>query len=477
MIPLTLDEVARLTAGSRRGDDVLIDGPVVTDSREAAAGSLYVARIGEYADGHDFAPAAAAAGAVATLGLRPIDGMPTVVVPDVQLAFGLLARGVLDRCRGLAVVGITGSSGKTSTKDMLGQLLQRAGETVAPIGSLNSEVGVPLTVCRITPTTRFLVAEMGASGVGHIAYLTGIAPPRIGIVLNVGMAHVGEFGSVAAIATAKAELVQALPADGLAILNADDPVVSAMASVTAARVIRVGAATDADVRATDVRLDEFGRASFTVTRAGRTDLEVRLGLYGAHQVGNALAVVACADELGVPDETIVSGLAAAKPISRWRMEVHTLPSGVTLINDAYNANPDSMAAALRALAQMGAGRRTVAVLGEMRELGEQSAAAHSGVGRLAAELGIDALIVVGPGAAGIAAGAGKCVDSKGVDGVDTVDDVDSAYLLLRDSMREGDVVLFKSSRDSGLRYLGDRIARDSGAEISTPAAVAEDSTA
>ncbi|MDQ6656996.1 MAG: UDP-N-acetylmuramoyl-tripeptide--D-alanyl-D-alanine ligase [Actinomycetota bacterium] len=476
MIPLTLGEVATLTAGNMHGADVLIDGPVVTDSREAAAGSLYVARVGEYADGHDFAPAAATAGAVATLGLRPIDGMPTVVVPDVQLAFGLLARGVLDRCRGLTVVGITGSSGKTSTKDMLGQLLQLVGETVAPIGSLNSEVGVPLTVCRITPSSQFLVAEMGASGVGHIAYLTGIAPPRIGIVLNVGMAHVGEFGSVGAIAKAKSELVRALPADGLAILNADDPVVSAMDAVTAARVIRVGAAADADVRATDVRLDRHGRASFTVARAGRPDLEIQLGLHGAHQVGNALAVVACAGELGVPDETIVGGLAAATPISRWRMEVHALPGGVTMINDAYNANPESMAAALRALAQIGTGRRTVAVLGEMRELGEQSAAAHHGVGRMAAGLGIDRLVAVGPGAVDITAGAGSGVDGHRVREIDTVDDLDAAYQLLRDSIRDGDVVLFKSSRDSGLRYLGDRIARDSGAEISTPAAAAKDST-
>lgn len=466
MIPLRLSEIAALTGGDRHGADVLIDGPVVTDSRQAAAGSLYVARIGEHADGHRYAPAAADAGAVAVLGSRPVDGLPTVVVDDVQRAFAALARGVIERSPGLAVIGITGSSGKTSTKDMLGQLLQRAGETVAPVGSLNSEVGVPLTACRITPTTMFLVVEMGASGVGHIAYLTRIAPPRIGIVLNVGTAHIGEFGSAAAIARTKAELVQALPdrtRGGVAILNADDPVVMAMRSKTRARVVSVGLAEDADVRAADVSLDADGRPGFTLIGAGAPadGVQVRLGLHGEHQVGNALAVAATAAELGVPVETVVDGLASATPVSRWRMEVHRLPSGAILINDAYNANPDSMAAALRALAQMGQGRRTVAVLGEMRELGEGSASAHTDVGLLAAELRIDRVIAVGAGAAGIAAGA-----RSGSALVDEAADVDAAHRMLG-TPQGGTVVLFKSSRDSGLRYLGDRVAREAGAEIPT----------
>jgi UDP-N-acetylmuramoyl-tripeptide--D-alanyl-D-alanine ligase len=466
MIPLRLSEIAALTGGDRHGADVLVDGPVVTDSHQAAAGSLYVARIGAHADGHRYAPAAADAGAVAVLGLRPVGGLPTVVVDDVQRAFAALARGVIDRCPGLAVIGITGSSGKTSTKDMLGQLLQRAGETVAPVGSLNSEVGVPLTVCRITPTTMFLVVEMGASGVGHIAYLTRIAPPRIGIVLNVGTAHIGEFGSAAAIARTKAELVQALPdrtRGGVAILNADDPVVMAMAPKTRARVVSVGMAQDADVRAADVRLDADGRPGFILTGAGAPagGVPVQLGLHGEHQVGNALAVAATAAELGVPVETVTDGLAAGAPVSRWRMEVHRLPGGAILINDAYNANPESMAAALRALAQIGADRRTIAVLGEMLELGEGSASAHTDVGRLAAELGIDRVIAVGAGAAGIAAGA-----RTGNGMVDQATDADAAHDMLGTPQR-GDVVLFKSSRDSGLRYLGDRVAREAGAEIPT----------
>ncbi len=234
MIALTVTEVARAVGGDIvvpdgvDPDAVVVDGPVVTDSREAAAGSLYVARVGEQADGHDFVPDAVARGAVAALVTRAVDGVACVVVPDTQDAFAALAREVVRRLPDLQVVGITGSSGKTSTKDLLGSVLATAGPTVAPVGSYNSEVGVPLTVCRVVADTRFLVVEMGARGIGHVEYLTRMAPPRIGVVLNVGTAHVGEFGSRAAIATAKSELVAALPPDGLAVLNADDPAVRAM---------------------------------------------------------------------------------------------------------------------------------------------------------------------------------------------------------------------------------------------------------
>ncbi|TWP35188.1 UDP-N-acetylmuramoyl-tripeptide--D-alanyl-D-alanine ligase [Leekyejoonella antrihumi] len=461
MIPLQLTTIAELTGGALHGPDVLVDGPVVSDSREAQPGSLYVARIGEHADGHQYASSAAQAGAVATLGLRPVAEMPTVVVPDVQEAFAQLARGVVDRCSDLQIIGITGSSGKTSTKDMLGHVLEGHGETISPIGSLNSEVGVPLTVCRVTGSTRYLVAEMGASGVGHIAYLTRIAPPQIGVVLNVGAAHVGEFGSVEAIARTKAELVRALPQGGVAILNVDDARVAAMAAETAARVVRVGIGADADLRAIEVRLDEVGRPSFTVVgRAERA--AVRLQLHGAHQVGNALAVIAAARALELPMDLIVDRLASARAVSRWRMEVHRLPNDVTLVNDAYNANPQSMAAALRALGQMGAGRRTIAVLGEMRELGQMSAEAHQEVGRIVAELGVRQLIVVGDGARGIASGAaGSAVH------VEQVADVAAAHDLLADRLRPGDVVLLKSSRDSGLRYLGDRLVTEAGGEVAS----------
>ncbi|MBO1755254.1 UDP-N-acetylmuramoyl-tripeptide--D-alanyl-D-alanine ligase [Allobranchiibius sp. CTAmp26] len=458
MIPLALSEIARIVGGSLVGDDVLVDGPVVTDSREAQAGSLYVARVGEHADGHEFAGGAARAGAVATLGSRPVEATPTVVVPDVQDAFATLARAVVDQVPGLNIVGITGSSGKTSTKDLLGQVLAQDGETVAPQGSYNSEVGVPLTLCRVTATTRHLVVEMGASGVGHITYLTRMAPPRIGIVLNVGHAHVGEFGSVDAIARTKSELVAALPADGVAVLNLDDPRVAAMAAKTSARVIGVGRSEAADYRAVDVHTDATGRASFTlVTREGKTP--VSLAVHGEHHVGNALAVLAAAVESGVELSRAVQTLAGAAAQARWRMEVHQLERGITLVNDAYNANPESMSAALAALAQIGRGRRTVAVLGAMRELGDESVSAHRAVGTDAVSRGIDVVVAVGPD-------AGPVADAVLDGGTEArrVEDADAAYDLLVSMLNPGDVVLFKSSRDSGLRYLGDRITERFEAE-------------
>jgi UDP-N-acetylmuramoyl-tripeptide--D-alanyl-D-alanine ligase len=471
VIPLSLKEIAHITSGRLHGVDeaaageLVIDGPVVTDSREAGPRGLYVARVGERLDGHEFVGPAKDLGAVAALTTRPVDELPCVVVDDIQDGLATLARAVVDRHPDLTVIGITGSSGKTSTKDLLAAVLSAHAPTVAPVGSLNSEVGVPLTVFRVEPQTRFLVVEMGARGVGHIAYLTGIAPPTIGIELNVGTAHVGEFGSREAIARAKAELVEALPADGVAVLNADDAAVRAMADRTQARVVLVGTAADAEVRAEDVTLDDQGRASFTlhVARPGQPPLErpVTLALHGEHHVGNALAVVAAALEGGVDLDLTVRVLATAGPVSRWRMEVTERPDGVTVVNDAYNANPDSMRAALKALVAMGRApdgtpRRTWAVLGSMLELGDESATEHDAIGRLAVRLNIDRLVVVGETARPMATGA-QHEGSWGDEAV-WVPDADAAEALLRDNLAPGDVVLFKSSRDAGLRWLGDRVA-------------------
>lgn len=452
MIPLTLVEVAGLTGGAVQGSSgpaaVVVSGVVSTDSRECGPGSLYVARVGEHADGHDFVAAAAERGAVAALTSRVVPGLPCVVVDDVQTAFGRLARGVLDRAPDLHVVAITGSSGKTSTKDLLASVLAAHGETVAPRNSLNGEIGVPLTVCRVTPTTRYLVAEMGARGLGHIAYLTTIAPPDVAVVLNVGTAHVGEFGSRENIAVAKGELPESLSPDGLAILNADDPLVAAMRFRTSARVQFVGLSPEADVRAIDVELSELGQPSFTiVTKAG--ERRVALGLNGAHHVGNALAVAAACLELGLSLDDVVAGLEAARPLSRWRMEVTERPDGVIVVNDAYNANPESMRAALDTLAAMQATGRRWAVLGEMLELGPESSAQHAGVGAYAARLGIDRIVAVGEGARSYGAG-------------DWVPDTEAAHAFLVDRLQAGDVVLLKSSRDSGLRWLGDRLAGSAG---------------
>lgn len=474
MIALTLAQLVTATGGTlvgpRESGLVVIDGPVVTDSRAAGPGGLYVARMGEHADGHDYVAAAAQAGAVAALTSRPVPevpSMPCIVVDDVQTAFGVIARAALKQAGadgfGPVVVGVTGSSGKTSTKDLLAQVLGCAGETVAPVNSLNGEIGVPLTVCRITPATRFLVVEMGARGVGHIRYLTTIAPPRIGVVLNVGTAHVGEFGGRDAIATAKGELVEALPAGGLAVLNADDPAVVGMAARTQARVVRVGEGPEAEIRATRIRLDHQGRAAFILTTPEGT-ADVRLALHGRHHVGNALAVVAVALGCGMPLAAVVDALESSSPVSRWRMEVTERPDGVTVVNDAYNANPDSMTAALAALAAMTrpeghAHRRSVAVLGEMLELGPDARSAHEAVGAEVTAQRLDVLVTVGRGAEAIADGAVGAVGAEARHPeTHRVSDADAAYTLLREKLRPGDVVLFKSSNAAGLRWLGERVA-------------------
>lgn len=463
MIPMSLSRIAALTGGRLHGiseqeaSALVVDGPVVTDSREAGPGGLYVARVGESMDGHQFVGRARDAGAVAALTTREVEDLPCVVVDDIQDGFVALARGVLQAHPEITVIGITGSSGKTSTKDLLASVLSAAGPTVAPVGSLNSEVGVPLTVCRIADDTRFLIVEMGARGMGHIEYLADIAEPTIGIVLNVGTAHVGEFGSREAIGRAKAELVAALPDGGLAVLNADDPVVRAMVGQTAARALLVGASHEAGLRATDIDLDGAGRPSFTVSGDGvEAETRVTLPLHGEHHVGNALAVIAVALECGMAMGDVAEALADARPASRWRMEVTERADGVTIINDAYNANPDSMRAALKALVAMGRGRRTWAVLGSMLELGDESTTEHDAIGRLAVRLNVSRLVVVGETARPMASGA-QHEGSWGDEAV-WVPDADAAYELLSRELAAGDVVLFKSSRDAGLRWLGDRLA-------------------
>ena len=450
MIALSLTEVAQVTGGSvvvPPGLDpgaVVVDGPVVTDSREAGPGGLYVARVGEHADGHDFVSGAVERGAVAALVTRPVEGVPCVVVADTQDAFAALAREVVRRLPGMAVVGITGSSGKTTTKDLLASVLSTAGETVAPINSLNGEIGVPLTVCRITPATRYLVVEMGARGIGHLEYLTHIAPPQVAIVLNVGTAHVGEFGSRANIALAKSELPKAVPPEGLSILNADDPLVAAMAGGLQSRVQFVGRSPEAEVRAEDVAVDTWGRAAYDlVAPQGRT--RVSLQLSGVHHVANSLAVAAAALELGMPLDRVAAALSAATPMSRWRMEITERPDGVVVVNDAYNANPDSMRAALDALAAIATSGARWAILGQMLELGPDGDREHAAIGSYAAGLGVDHVVAVGDGAR--AYGVGEWLPN-----------VDAAHEFLEARLQPGDVVLLKSSRDSGLRWLGDRLA-------------------
>ncbi|MGH3301923.1 MAG: UDP-N-acetylmuramoyl-tripeptide--D-alanyl-D-alanine ligase [Streptosporangiaceae bacterium] len=444
MIPLSLAEVARAT-GALLADApdpaALVTGPVVIDSREAGPGSLFAALPGSRTDGHAFAGAAVRAGAVAVLATRPA-GWPALIVPDVQAALGTLARVVVDRLPALTVVGITGSAGKTTTKDLTAQLVETLGPTVAPRESFNNEIGHPLTVLRVTGQTRYLVSELAARGPGHITQLCQIAPPRLGAVLCVGHAHAGEFGGLDAIAAAKGELPAALPRGGVAVLNADDQRVAAMAAMTSAEVVTFGRSAGAQVRAVGVRCDEAGRAGFTlVTPAGSAP--VRLRLYGEHHVHNALAAAALAIELGMPVADVGAGLSAAVARSRWRMEVTRRPDGVTVVNDAYNANPDSVRAAIAALAAMARGRRGFAVLGHMTELGDDADLMHEQIGAQAAGAGLAGLIVVGEQAAPMLAGA------RGVPGwqgeLAHVPDAAAAVGTLRERLRDGDVVLVKAS--------------------------------
>nr|WP_244615763.1 UDP-N-acetylmuramoyl-tripeptide--D-alanyl-D-alanine ligase [Stackebrandtia albiflava] len=440
---MTLAEIAEAVGGRLTGPadpGTRVTGPVEHDSRKAAPGGLFVAFTGENADGHDYAPQAFEAGAVAVLGSREVDG-PAVVVPDVLTALGRLAREVVDRSPDLTVVGVTGSSGKTSTKDMLAQLCERLGPTVAPEGNLNNELGLPYTVCRVDADTRYLVLEMGARGIGHIAYLCDIAPVDVAVVLNVGTAHIGEFGSADAIAVAKSELAAAVPAGGTVVLNGDDARVAAMASVSRGDVVTYSTSDpDAPVHASDPESQE-GRFSFTLhTPSG--DAPVRLAVHGAHQMSNALAVAAVGDRLGMAPGDIAAALGEVRARSGRRMDVFTRESdGITVIDDSYNANPASMAAALAGLTEVGRGRRKVAVLGYMAELGDSETAAHEEVGRLAAEAGAELVIVVEAVAERIAAGAAAC----GV-ATEVAADQDEAIALLDELSRPGDTVLIKASR-------------------------------
>ena len=456
MIPLSLAQIAEITAGELYGDPAaMVTGAVVIDSRRAEPGGLFAAVAGERSDGHDFAAAAVAAGAAAVLATRPVP-VPSVIVADIPAALGALARFVADSLPLAQIAGITGSSGKTSTKDLAAQLVERLGPTIAPAGSLNNEFGHPLTVLRADFATRYLVLELSARGPGHIAYLCRVAPPRYGVVLNVGRAHAGEFGGLDQVAQAKGELVEALPpasgasgaVGGVAILNADDPRVLAMAARTQARIVTFGVQLpDATVLATDVRLDELGRPSFML-RTPEGSAPVTLRLHGAHNVPNALAAAALAREFGLDLAGIADGLGAAVARSRWRMEVRQRADGVTVINDAYNANPESVRAALDALRHLARDGRGFAVLGHMAELGDTSRASHEEIGQFAAEAGLAGLIAVGAEAGPILSGARRVPSWPGE--ALAVPDGAAALAVLADRLKPGDVVLVKASRAARL---------------------------
>lgn len=496
MIPLELATIAEVADGrlSDAADPhAVVNGFVEFDSRKITPGGLFVALPGKRVDGHDFARAAVEQGATGVLAARDVD-VPAVIVPKavkraddnsdlasndpdgsaagVVQGMSKLARHVATHLvneHGLSIVGITGSAGKTSTKDLIASVLSTAGETVAPPGSFNNEIGHPYTVLRCTESTDYLVAEMSARGIGHIAHLAQIAPPKFGVVLNIGSAHLGEFGSRANIAVAKGELVEALPQaseGGVAILNADDALVTAMEPRTVARVVRFSAegnSAAAEYYATDIELDDLTRASFTLHSPGNAPQQVSLNVFGAHQVSNALAAAAVGIESGIDARTVADALSSAHGVSGNRMDVQTRPDGVTVINDAYNANPDSMRAGIAALGFTAAGRpgaRSIAVLGEMGELGGDSVAAHRDLGSELARYRVTHLVAVGDNEAMDALKASARQQGVHVDAASDVEEAAATVAAILavpptgeknwHERRDRDVVLVKASNALGL---------------------------
>lgn len=462
MKPLPLGLLAESSGGALNSVAAHVAQVPVTgfavDSRSVRPGDLFVAIQGERVDGRDFAADAVAAGAVAVVVSHEVSDLPCLVVSDPVVAFGRIAAWYRREILTATVVGITGSSGKTTTKDLIADVLE--GEVVAAEGSFNTEVGVPLTIMAADENTEFLVLEMGMRGLGHIAYLADLARPDIGVVLNVGSAHLGMMQSPQDIALAKGELIESLSHDARAVLNADDPQVAQMAERTAAKVLWFGGRESADVTASNVTLDSSGRPSFDLSIPGEDPVRVCLQLHGEHFVESALAAASVGYLCGMASSTIARRLSAAVSRSRWRMEVSETEDGITIISDAYNANPESMRAAIKALRSMAGDRRSWAVLGEMRELGDHAQTAHDDIGRLAVRLDISRLVCVGEATKVMHLAA----SNEGSWGEEStwVPDADAAVELLEDQLRPGDIVLVKASRAVGLEVVPERLLHRHG---------------
>ncbi|OLO87027.1 UDP-N-acetylmuramoyl-tripeptide--D-alanyl-D-alanine ligase [Actinomyces naeslundii] len=476
---LSLSQIAAAVGGRLIGPDATVTGPVVTDSRQASPGALFVAVHGERTDGHAHLGSAGTLGAVGAIvsdlkaartGLseEPAEAaesedlpMGLVLVEDTVVALGALARthlaglrqGAVDRGERLTVVAMTGSVGKTTTKDLTRQLLASSGPTVAPRASFNNEIGLPLTVLEADESTRYLVLEMGASGSGHIAYLTDIAPLDAAGVLMIGHAHMGGFGSIEGVAAAKAEIIAGLLPEGTAILNADDARCAAMAELAPARVLTFSAQGEpADLRAENVVLDEAACAAFDLHLPGLdAPRRVQLAVAGAHNVANALAAAGLALAAGLEPELIAERLGSVSIESPHRMDVSELSGDLLLIDDSYNANIDSMTAALAALPALAGSRRRVVVVSEMLELGESSAADHARTGELAAQAGAAMLIGIGS--------TQEALDAARARGVEVVGFEDSATAISQIDalLSDGDAVLVKGSNGSGAWRLADHL--------------------
>ena len=458
MITASAKQLADILGAELVGDpQVSVTGSAETDSRLVSEGSIFFAKPGEQADGHDFVADAKSRGAVVAVVERRVDVEITQLVVDNTVdALGVLASWLIGQLKAtgkLKVVGITGSNGKTTTKNMLRAILSQVGNTIAPIESFNNKVGAPISILRADLSTEFLVVEMGAEGLGSIAYLAKMAQPDVGVILKVGMAHAGEFGGIDVTARIKGELAEALGADAQLVLNADDGMVAAMKDRTKASVMWFGTSSECEYWASEISLSKFG-TSFVMHWPDGDKSDIQLSILGEHHVMNALAAASVSHGLGASKQQIVSALEAMELAERWRMQRLVRPDGVTVINDSYNASPDSMKAALQTLAQLGRmGSRTIAVLGEMAELGEYSRHEHDSIGRLVVRLNIDQLVVVGEGAKLIHMGASQEGSWDGES--QFFPSIAEALEYLRGILADGDTVLVKSSKSANLRFLGD----------------------
>jgi UDP-N-acetylmuramoyl-tripeptide--D-alanyl-D-alanine ligase len=458
MIDVSAKQLAEILGAEILGDpEVSVTGSAETDSRLVSQGSIFFAKPGEQTDGHDFVEDAKARGAVVAVVEHRVDvDITQLVVSNTVDALGVLASWLIGELKAngkLKVVGITGSNGKTTTKNMLRAILSQVGNTIAPIESFNNRVGAPISILRADLSTEFLVVEMGAEGLGTIAYLAKMAQPDVGVILKVGMAHAGEFGGIDVTAKIKGELAEALGADAQLVLNADDGMVAAMKDRTKASVKWFGTSSESEYWASEISLSKIG-TSFVLHWPDGEHSTIQLSILGEHHVMNALAAACVSHLLGASKQQIVSALEAMELAERWRMQRLVRPDGVTIINDSYNASPDSMKAALQTLAQLGRmGSRTVAVLGEMAELGEYSRHEHDSIGRLVVRLNIDQLVVVGEGAKLIHMGASQ---EGSWDGESKFfPSIAEALEYLRGILADGDTVLVKSSKSANLRFLGD----------------------
>lgn len=465
MFDLTLGQIAEIVGGKLVGDASIRVSEVSIDSRSARPGDLFAAIVGERVDGHDFTEQASSNGARGFLTSREVPGN-FVLVPQssdnldpVISALAKLSTHVRLLMRSVEVIGITGSSGKTSTKDMIGQVLAHAGVTHAPAGSQNNELGLPLTLLSAPSDVKYLVAEMGMRGLGHIEYLCKLAFPTIGVITNVGRAHIGEVGSIEGIAKAKSELVSAIPSSGVVVLNADDKRVIAMRNLTQATVFTYGFSKDADVRAENLQLTSYGSYNFDLVYRGER-VSASIPMLGEHNVLNSLSAAAVGIAVGMEMVDISRALTTLKQMSKWRMEVHQVPGNVTIINDAYNANPESMTAALETLRSIPAIGHRFAVLGKMHELGHTSDEIHAQMADLAIKLGVNYIIAVGEAAKsyGLPDQAfNPESDPEMTQKSVWLPDFDTACDYIEKQVNSGDILLFKASRAEKFEVLAEQI--------------------